>query len=100
MSVAHLTPYIQRREDLQVAEVVQPLADVRQFDSDDDEPVNEVQLPEPEVEADEQDALDSDDEAEPEVEQRVVPVRRRPQRAVRNPRWMADYVQDYNDDDE
>lgn len=99
VSVAHLTPYIQRREDLQVAEVVQPLADVRQIDSDDDEPVNEVQLPEPEAEAHEQDVLDSDDDAE--VEQRVVlPVHRRPQRAARNPRWMADYVQDYNDDDD
>jgi hypothetical protein len=47
-----------------------------------------------------QGAIDSDDDAEPEAELRVaVPVHRRPQRAARPPTWMADYVQDYNDEE-
>jgi hypothetical protein len=101
VSVAHLTPYIQRREDLQDAAVARLPANDRQVDSDDDEPEGEAQLLEVEGEvAEQQDVLDSDDDAEPEVVQKVVPVRTRPQRAARRPKWMADYVQDYNDGDD
>ena len=96
VSVAHLTPYIRRREDLEVAAAAQPPADARQADSaDEEEPGNEqgarVQ----------QDAVDSDEDAdtEPAAEQRVVQLHRRPQRAGRQPAWMADYVQDADDDE-
>jgi predicted TIM-barrel fold metal-dependent hydrolase len=72
--------------------IVQPQADARQEDSEDE--LLDVEQ-EPEEHEQQQGAIDSEIDEEPEAELKV---HRRPQRAARPPTWMADYVQDYNEE--
>jgi hypothetical protein len=103
VSVAHLAPYIQRREDLQVRPVAQQPMNKEENEFDEAEPEAVVDEQSGDVQEEQETIIEGrSDEEEQEANDTVpktAPVRIRPQRAGRKPVWMADYVQGSSDDD-